>query len=334
MPVRNREDFVTGAIRSVLAQSFGDFELLIIDDGSTDHSAEVVAGIDDPRIRLVRQESNQGIPKTRNRGLDLARGEYLALLDSDDWAYPQRLARQVAYLDRHREVAAVGSWAHRITRDGRPASPIVRPFRPRDVRARILFVSCFKNPTMMARTDVMRAFRYREEFTFCQDIDLWARISAKHALANIPEFLIRYRLGGDSHQSDVLSEQLKTRIAGDQLRDLGIDATPDDVRGHHQLRNLVGFDPADAFIDWCEAWLRRLIEANVKNARYPEPEFSQAAAGRWFRLGLAAGPSRLLTRFLPVPTFLRAAPALVAYGARIGVRHLVAQRPSAGHGLV
>ncbi len=321
MPVRDRADFVTSAIRSILDQRFGDFELLAIDDGSTDRSAEIVAGIDDPRIRLVRHETNQGIPKTRNHGLELARGEYLALLDSDDWAYPQRLARQVAYLDRHPEVAAVGSWAHRITRDGRPASPVVRPFHPRDVRARILFVSCFKNPTMMARTDVMRAFRYREEFVFCQDIDLWARISGKHALANIPEFLIRYRLGGDSHQSDALSERLKTRIAEDQLRALGIDATPDDVRGHHQLRNLAGFAPDDAFIEWCEAWLLRLIAANATSRCYPEPEFSQAAAGRWFRLGLAAGPARFLTRF-PVPVFLRTTPGLLAYGARIGARHL------------
>ena len=116
IPVYNREKYLRGAIESILAQTFTDFELLVIDDGSTDGSREAIRSYHDPRIRLMCNETNQGIPKTRNRGIQFARGEYLAFLDSDDWAYPERLAKQVAFLDSHPDYAAVGAW---IDVDGR-----------------------------------------------------------------------------------------------------------------------------------------------------------------------------------------------------------------------
>jgi len=311
MPVHNRETFVAASIRSVLDQSFEDFELLVIDDGSTDRSAEIVGSLDDHRIRLVHNESNLGIPRTRNRGLELAQGEYIALLDSDDLAYPQRLALQVDYLNQNPEVAAVGSWAHRVSRTGEPRSSIQRPTLPRHLHARILFVSCLKNPTVMARTDVMREFRYREDFKFCQDIELWSRVSSKYPLANLPRYLIQYRLGGDSHQDDALAVDLKKQVAGAQLHYLGVDYHESDLQGHHQLRNLNRFKPDAAYIDWCEEWLLKLIATNAKNHCYPEPEFTVAAAERWYRLGLAAGPVALATRFFSSPTLRRTLPALV-----------------------
>ncbi len=312
MPVHNRESFVVESIGSVLAQSFCDFELLVIDDGSTDESAARIQAIDDPRIRLVHNHENLGIPRTRNRGLELARGEYLALLDSDDFAYPNRLALQVEFLDRNPEVAAVGGWARRISRDGRPRSPIVRPTSPRIARGQILFATCFKNPTMMVRTHAIREFGYREEFVYCQDIDLWARMSKKYDLANLPEFLIRYRLGGDSHQSETLSRSLKIKVARDQLHDLGIEASEEELEGHHRLRNLSGFTPTVEFIDWSQAWLLRLIENNARNRCHPEPEFSQAAAERWYRLLLAAGPRFWPGRFLAIAPFRQALPTILA----------------------
>ena len=108
IPVYNREAYVGAAIESVLRQSFQDFEILLIDDGSTDLSVEVLRSYDDRRIRVVRNERNLGQPETRNRGLALARGQYVAMLDSDDVARPDRLSRQVAFLDRHQDCVEVG----------------------------------------------------------------------------------------------------------------------------------------------------------------------------------------------------------------------------------
>jgi len=330
MPVHNRDAFVAESIQSILDQSFTDFELLVIDDGSTDRSAEVIASIDDPRIRLVHNEGNLGIPRTRNRGLELARGEYIALLDSDDLAYPSRLELQVKFLDRNPETAAVGGWAHRVSRTGEPRSSITRPTKPRDIRARIPFVSCFKNPTMMARTAVMQEFRYHEEFTFCQDIELWARISRKYPLANLPRYLILYRLGGDSHQDDSLAGRLKMRVAEAQLNDLGMDHDADDLRRHHRLRNLSRFKPDLEYIDWCEKWLLALIATNDKNHCYPEPEFAVAAAERWYRLGVAAGPEIFARRFFASAVLRQKLPALGVGLAETGLRRSIASLTGVG----
>ena len=289
----NREALIGEAIASVLRQTFRDFELLVIDDGSSDASADVVERHRDPRIRLVRQPENRGIPRTRNHGLSLARGEYFAILDSDDVAFRTRLQTQVAFLDAHRDVAAVGSWATRIRSDGRHKLPVVRPTGPRDIRARVPFTTCFKNPTMMARTAAMREFGYRDEFVICQDIDLWSRMSAKYPLANLPRFLIRYRLGGSSHQDEELAARMKKRTAADQLRDLGVAFDEDDLERHYQLRNPKKFLLLGDYVAWSADWLDRLLAANRASRCYPEPEFTLAAAERWWRLGLVAAASGL-----------------------------------------
>ena len=326
MAVHDRATLLRAAIASVLAQTFADFELLVVDDGSTDGSPEAVASFDDRRIRLVRQPRNRGIPETRNHGLALARGEYLAILDSDDVAFARRLEHQVAFLDARPEIAAVGSWARRVHPDGRAASPALRPVEPREIRARMPFATCFKNPTMMGRTEAMREFGYRNEFAICQDIDLWARMSAKHALANLPEFLIRYRLGGTSHESPILAARMKKRIAADLLRDLGVHFDAYDLDRHHRLRNPRGFSPDAAFVDWCEDWLGRLIDANAGLRVYPEPEFSEAAAERWWRLaGTAVRHGTSPLRFLRSHRFRRSGRAAALRLARLAAHAASAQ---------
>jgi glycosyltransferase involved in cell wall biosynthesis len=288
MAVYNRADTVRHAIESVLAQTFRDFELLAIDDGSKDASVEIVRSIQDDRIRLVVHETNQGTPRTRNHGLELARGRYLAILDSDDYAYPTRLERQVRYLDENPEVAAVGSWAVGTNRRGQTRRLLVRVTEPRDIRARIPFVSCFKNPTMTARTDVLRRFGYRAEFPICQDIDLWARISSKHALANLPAFLVRYRGGGGSHSDPELTRQMRMRVIRDCLNELGIAYTDEEVALHESLRNTRRLRADRVVLDRVQDWLERLVAANRTARCYPEPEFTEAAAERWLLANLAA----------------------------------------------
>lgn len=320
MAVFNREQLIGEAIESVLGQSFRDFELLILDDGSSDRSVDVARRYADPRIRIVRHEENRGIPHTRNHGLALARGEFLAILDSDDVAFPRRLERQVGFLDANPGIAAVGGWATRIRADGRRTWPVVRPIRPREIRARIPFSTCFKNPTMMGRTAAMREFGYREEFVICQDIDMWSRMSAKYPLANLPEYLIRYRLGGTSHQDGALAARMKKRAVADQLRDLGIDFDAEDLDRHHRLRNPKNFRFGREDVDWCEDWLSRLIDANRINRCYPEPEFSHAAAERWWRVALVALRSGLSPRrFARSAVLGRALPQALGSVGRLGL---------------
>ena len=141
IPVYNREKYVGIAVDSILSQTFSDFELLVIDDGSIDRSIDVVLSYSDPRIRLVRSNTNLGVATTRNKGIQLARGEYLAFLDSDDWAYPERLAKQTTFLDNHPDYAAVGSWIEWMSEAGHPSGRIKRkPTSPEEIADFFVFM--------------------------------------------------------------------------------------------------------------------------------------------------------------------------------------------------
>jgi glycosyltransferase involved in cell wall biosynthesis len=289
VPVYNRAAVLRQALESVLAQRDADFELLVIDDGSSDASVEVAREIRDPRIRIEVHARNQGIPATRNHGLALARGEYLAMADSDDVSHPQRLALQVAWLDAHPEVAALGSWALRTDASGRQVeAPLLRPTEPRELAGRVLFASVMKSPTVVARTAVLREHGYREALALGSDVDLWARISARNALANLPRFLVRYRAGGVSHRDGARRLAMRRLVIAPLLAELGVSFESADLDRHAQLRNLRGFRPDAAFLAWCESWLERLVHANARVRRYPEPEFRRAASERALLVSLHA----------------------------------------------
>jgi len=118
MMVYNAERYLRQAIDSVLNQTFTDFELLFLDDASTDRSLEIIQSYSDPRIRLIRNENNRGVAYSRSKALPLARGEYVAVLDADDVALPERLQVQVSYLDSHPDICLVGSSCQVIEEDG------------------------------------------------------------------------------------------------------------------------------------------------------------------------------------------------------------------------
>ena len=286
VPVHNRETYVRDAIASILAQSFGDYELLVIDDGSTDGSRAAAQAFDDARIRLVGNDANEGIPKTRNIAVGLARGEYLAFLDSDDIALPNRLARQVAYLDGHPDHAAVGAWIAWMDDGGRPLGRIKRlATTAEDIAAQRLFRPGIVNSAAMARTAVLRGFPHREDFRVGSDFEMWARFAGAHRIANLPEVLVRCRVHGD-RTTVALAEQVKSvrfAIYRPQLAALGVAFADSDLERHFLLRRMqnVGFTPDAEYLRWAESWLLGLRGANATACRYPEPAFSEALGVFW-----------------------------------------------------
>lgn len=319
IPVYNRAEYVGDAIASVLAQTFTDFELLVIDDGSTDASAEVVEGFRDPRLRLVRNEANLGIPTTRNKGLALVRGTYLAMLDSDDRAEPDRLARQVAFLDRNPEIALLGGNTRRLGRRRWRLKTLLapRPLAPEAIRARLLFRCCVAQTTIMGRTEVLRAFGYAEAFAASQDFELFARLAEAHSIANLPNVLVQYRqhAGQMSRRREIVTET-QLAILGRQLERLGIAPDADELHKHFLLtRPASWFRPDAAYLDWAEAWLCRLDEANRRAGRYPEPVFRATLGQVWLDLWArapAAGALVLARRSWRSPLNAAARAALAA----------------------
>jgi len=288
IPVYNREQYVGEAIESILAQTFSDFEILLVDDGSTDASVERIRSFSDPRIRLVSNEINLGIPKTRNKGVELARGQYMAMLDSDDRAYPNRLEKQVAFLDNHPEHAQVGSWCRMMDQDGHPLKKIKRqPELSDDIHAQFLFRCAMSNRSIMARTAILKEYGYRNDFPRCQDYELHVRLTKHYKVGNIPECLVYGRIHPQqiTGQTPDLGDTKKQEIIGSQLQELGVTFSVDDFHPHLTLSRMrkSEFIPDADYLTWARAWLLRLQQANKRNLRYAEPAFSNALGEKWLQ---------------------------------------------------
>ena len=210
IPVWNGERYLRQTLDSILAQDLADFELLVIDDGSTDGTADILREYSrDPRLRIHSQE-NQGLVKTRNIGLRLASCELLAFIDADDLAVPTRMSLQAAYLKAHPDVAAVGSHILYIGPDGRPLRTLRYPTGPAQVASALQSHNALAQPAIMIRRSVALAVGgYRGAFKFgAEDYDLWLRISECHAVDNLPEVLTHYRIHGESITHTRRADQL------------------------------------------------------------------------------------------------------------------------------
>lgn len=197
MSVFNGERFLGEAIESVLAQSFGDFEFLIIDDGSRDSTPAILADFAkaDPRVRPIVRE-NRGLIASLNQLLGESRAPLIARMDADDICVPTRFAQQVAFFAAHPDYGAVGSAAEDIDEHGRPynAPDWPPPLTHEDVLATIERYPPLCHPSVMARRDVLlMAGGYHPAFRHCEDYDLWLRLANRIRIGNLPEKLLRYR---------------------------------------------------------------------------------------------------------------------------------------------
>ena len=196
MSVYNNAPYLAAAIESICAQSFTDFEFVIVNDGSSDESGAILDrfAAADSRIRAIHQP-NAGLIASLNRIIDEARGTLIARMDGDDIALPERFARQVAFLDAHRDVGVLGTGCSCIDEQGKP-----HQYRFENVVSTEAILDDLKNgpplchPSVMMRTDVVRAAGgYHRAYAHCEDYDLWLRLSERVPLANLPDRLLLYR---------------------------------------------------------------------------------------------------------------------------------------------
>lgn len=202
MPVYNGAQYLQESIDSILEQTFADFEFIIVDDGSTDDSAAIIAknAAKDNRIISLINEKNYGICITLNRGLDIAKGEYIARIDCDDIALPNRLEMQVAYMDSHPEVGALGSDVIFFGEDIETYC-FKSLHSDAECKAGLLFSSCFAHPSVMLRNEILKNnnLRYDDSFRGLEDFELWYRMSNYTEFANLPKALTKYRI----HQKQI-----------------------------------------------------------------------------------------------------------------------------------
>jgi glycosyltransferase involved in cell wall biosynthesis len=197
LSVYNAERYVGACVQSVLGQTLGDFEFIIIDDGSTDGSRAILQrfAAQDSRIRLISRE-NRGIVASANEELSLARGEFIARIDADDLALPNRFERQIQFLHDNPEVVCCGSRVILIDPDGRPLTDMPKQLAHDEI-VQALFSggiqAIYNSSTMLRKSAVERVGGYRSFNDVCEDLDLFLRLAEIGKLANVPEVLTHYR---------------------------------------------------------------------------------------------------------------------------------------------
>ena len=196
LPVYNGALTLVQAIESILSQDLSEFELLIIDDFSTDNSATVIQQYmeKDPRVKPIFHDVNIGLAKTLNEGLNLAKSDYVARMDQDDESLPNRLSVQLNYLINHPEVTIVGSFVYHMGAKQEFDRLVELPIYVDEIKKTLEKYNCMYHPSVMLRREkILEIGGYRSEFKNAEDYDLWLRVSRLYPLANIPEPLLRYR---------------------------------------------------------------------------------------------------------------------------------------------
>lgn len=283
MPVYNGEKYLRPAIESILGQTYTDFEFLIIDDGSTDSSRDICHGYTDARIRFEANGRNLGLIATLNRGLDLARGRYIARMDCDDISFPERLARQVDFMDRHPEIGICGTWYERCSNG---ETTLMRPAtEDRFIRFFLIFDTVFAHNTIFLRRDFLETYRLRYDpgYKYAEDYEFWVRCSRYTRFANIPEVLLRYHYHSENTSNRFRDEQVRTadRIKCEYLPDLGLLPGTRECRLH---TDLIQFRDIGDLNDLKMAgeWLMALACAAEKSLGIPESIAFQELGRYWY----------------------------------------------------
>lgn len=286
LPVRNGARHLRAALRSILAQSLRELEVLLLDDGSTDGSADIAAAEGDPRVRVLSSPP-MGLARQLNRGIREARAPYVARMDADDIAEPERLACQVSFLAAHPSVAICGTWLRCFS----PASTHLAryPVGRETVRAYVVFDNPVAHPSACWRAASWQAagLAYDETLEVAQDYDVWSRALDQPQVDNVPAPLLRYRV----HTASVtgrraeLSEQAARRIQAHWLSRLGLAMDEPDLAFHRLVGHGAGMRDAEELAR-AEAWLLRVLAANRAARVFADDGLARAAGFVWLRVCL------------------------------------------------
>lgn len=284
MPVYNCKAYLAEAIETILGQTYCNFEFLIIDDGSTDGSDTVLSSYArrEHRIVAVFNKANMGVIGALNRGLALARGEYVARMDADDVCRPTRLEKQVAFLDSHPNVDVCGCWLQLF---GDSENTVWSyPEDNETIQSLLLFHSSMPHATVMLRRCVFQKYDlcYEEGYNHAEDYALWVKASRYLKFSNIPEVLYLYRRYADKVTQVYTREKMatSTRIRREQLERLVFNFSDDEFTVHELISNW-DFRSSRLFVKKTESWLLKLRQANDISGLYPEPEFSAVLGEKW-----------------------------------------------------
>jgi hypothetical protein len=237
MSVFNGQAFLAEAIESILNQTLDDYEFVIVDDGSTDRTAKILAeyASRDERVRVYRHE-NRGRAVSLNIGIGLARGKYIARMDADDIALPNRLREQIDFMDTHPEVGLLGGAFELISTNGRVLKTVRFPSEDSAIRAVMLACNPFSHPTVVMRKELVSATGgYRKALLDADDYDLWLRISERSQLANLEKCVLQYRVHSNQVSIQNMRHQEMSALAARAAALRRRSGVPDPLTGVEEI---------------------------------------------------------------------------------------------------
>lgn len=293
MPVFNGEKYLVESIESILAQSFKDFEFIIVNDGSSDDSNRIIENFqsNDCRIININSTRNLGISKATNTGIKRSSGNYIALMDQDDISYPDRLEKEVKFLDGNPEIFVVGGNTLRLDENGglHGRKPVM--YSPCLIRWSLLFKNVIQNPTVMMRREIFTDFNYTyEEFEPSQDYALWCKLNLKFWFSNLPDVLLISRDHRDNASKLLQEKKAKNllKMKEDLVKTI-LGKVPEDriLRGLSDMKSIDNVNDAKDLMKIMIFWQRKSFKwCGVKSEKkFIAKQTSRKIRDLWYLQG-------------------------------------------------
>jgi len=286
MRARNCAPYVQASIQSILSQTFRNFELIVVNNGSTDQTVEIVDSFQklDSRIRLLHLKEGN-LAEAMNEGCRQAAGNYIAIMDADDVSLPTRLEKQVRFMESSPEIKACGTWFMSFGDGGNVE--VKFPSDPSELVSSLVFFSPICNPTAMIRNSVFLqdGLSYDASFVVAEDYSFWVKVAKIGKMANLPEILLHYRRHAEqtTQQKENLIYAMSAKVHSSLLADLGIAPSEEEEKLHEQLA-FGSYNISPEFVSRVEVWLMKLGAANAATGRYPAEAFSKVLGDYWFNV--------------------------------------------------
>jgi len=288
MPVYNGEAYLSEAIESILLQSYTNFEFLILNDGSSDRSEEIIQSYTDSRIRLINNATNMQLIATLNRGLDLAQGKYIVRMDADDISLPQRIERQVEWLEKNPEYGLVGSWFEDFN-----GTDTIRTIKyssdDTHIRIRHLYQTHIAHPTAVLRKSVIdeHNLRFDPDFVHGEDYAFWVQMSAYCKLSNYPEMLVRKR----DHPRNISNKYAQTqqdtcaKVKQKQFEKMGLSISRGEIELYTRFANPDWSFSKDE-MEMMHILIEKMASENERTNFISKEALKTYLAEKWFHLCL------------------------------------------------
>lgn len=272
LPCYNGGKYLKECINSVFAQTYQNFELIVIDDASTDDSETVIKSIKDKRLVHLKNDTNKGITSCLNKAIKLAKGKYLARIDADDRMISSRLNLQVSFLESNPEYGMVGGQYDIIDTAGVPFNRIYPPLGNEELKLCMLFFNPFAHPAVTMRSDVAKKLLYNPQYKYCEDYELWFRVAEQHKFKNLAHPLLEYRIHEENSSrkyAKVMRENVMNLLSR-ELNKLSIAHNPEELMLHLVIWS--GFGPkyftSDEKINALATWLDKIFSSAAITKSY------------------------------------------------------------------